>query len=160
MKVIEGLIREINKRRWERWRARQNKEREKSYFYCTPPPGACGECNAIAGVGRPPETAMAAVTFSGELIGDVFHGRVEGEAVGTAEASALVTVTATKGLVIPYCKRGRNCTCNWCCYLFWGHWTIYDEFTVINTKKGACYTCILRVGRGFDIDEDSCTICC
>jgi len=38
MKVIEGLIREINKRRWERWRARQNKEREKSYFYCTPPP--------------------------------------------------------------------------------------------------------------------------
>jgi len=72
MKVIEGLIREINKRRWERWRARQNKEREKSYFYCTPPPGACGECNAIAGVGRPPETAMAAVTFSGELIGDVF----------------------------------------------------------------------------------------
>jgi len=38
MKVIEGLIREINKRRWERWRARQNKEREKSYFYCAPPP--------------------------------------------------------------------------------------------------------------------------
>ena len=80
-------------------------------------------------MGSPPETAMAAVTFSGELIGDTFYGRVEGEAVGTVSASAMVTVTATKGEVIPDCKNGRNCTGNWCCYVFVpGYWKIYDEF--------------------------------
>jgi len=155
----EKIRREINKKRWERWRAPQNVEREKTYCYWGEVP-ECGECSATAGVGSPPETAMATVAFSGELIGDTFYGRVEGEAASTATASVLVTVTATEGEVIPDCKNGRNCTGNWCCYLILGIWNIYDEFRVLNTKKGACYTCILRVGRGFDIDEDSCTICC
>ena len=38
MNVIVELRREINKRRWARWRARHAKAREKPYFYCTPPP--------------------------------------------------------------------------------------------------------------------------
>ena len=33
MGVIEEMRRRINKIRWERWRAKQNKELEKSYFY-------------------------------------------------------------------------------------------------------------------------------
>ncbi len=34
MKVIDDRRQKINKKRWERWRARQDKEREKSYFFC------------------------------------------------------------------------------------------------------------------------------
>ncbi len=33
MGVIEEIRRRINKIRWERWRAKQNKELEKSYCY-------------------------------------------------------------------------------------------------------------------------------
>lgn len=36
---------EINKKRWERWRRKQNKEREKTYCYWGEevPPGGCGD---------------------------------------------------------------------------------------------------------------------
>jgi len=40
MSVTDEIRQRVNKKRWERWRARQDKEREKTYFYCTPPPGA------------------------------------------------------------------------------------------------------------------------
>jgi len=34
MSAMDERRQEINKKRWERWRAQQNKEREKSYFHC------------------------------------------------------------------------------------------------------------------------------
>jgi len=34
----DKIEQEINKRKWERWRARQETEREKPYFFCAPPP--------------------------------------------------------------------------------------------------------------------------
>ena len=37
MGVIEEMRRRINKSRWERWRAKRNKELEKSYCYAPPP---------------------------------------------------------------------------------------------------------------------------
>ena len=55
MGVIEEMRRRINKIRWERWRAKQNKELEKSYFYAwgeswsDVPPEKCGcdECPKV-----------------------------------------------------------------------------------------------------------------
>jgi len=34
MSVTDEIRQRVNKKRWERWRARQDKEREKTYFYC------------------------------------------------------------------------------------------------------------------------------
>jgi len=53
MNVIDGIRPEVNKKRWERWRAQQNVEREKTYCYwgewsgncsnaCSCPAGCCG----------------------------------------------------------------------------------------------------------------------
>lgn len=160
MSVVDDIRQRINKRRWERWRARQNKEREKSYCYWGEVP-ECGECSAIAGVGSPPETAMAAVAFSGEFkYGNAFFGKVEGYASSTAIASAWVNVTATEGDVIADCKNGRYDPNIGCTYIFLFYAEIYDVFRVLNTETGADYTCTLGVGRGLDIDEDTCTICC
>jgi len=63
MGVIEEMRRRINKSRWERWRAKRNKELEKSYFYVRGewnqwgnwsdvPPEECGcdECPKVAAV--------------------------------------------------------------------------------------------------------------
>jgi len=42
MKVIEKLRREINRKRWEQWRAQQKVEREKTYCYWS-------DCNVVSG---------------------------------------------------------------------------------------------------------------
>lgn len=34
MSVKDEIRQKINKKRWERWRAQQNKERQKTYFFC------------------------------------------------------------------------------------------------------------------------------
>ncbi len=162
MGVIEEMRRRINKIRWERWRAKQNnKEREKSYFYCWSDVG-CGECLATAGIGKPPETAMASVGFSGEFKGNCqFLCKAEGYASSTVTASAWVNVSSIYGNVTPNCKNGRYEPNLGCCYVFWFYAEIYDEFELTNLVSWAVpYTCKLGVGRGFDISEDTCTISC
>jgi len=49
MSAIDERRQEINKMRWEKWRAEQKNEREKTYFHCWGDWGNWSDCSVVSG---------------------------------------------------------------------------------------------------------------